>query len=365
MKIDPEKSDDREKLNSVKGKLFIHAYNVHQGGGKSLLSALLGAFPAPQRTVALLDQRMILPSSASPKLTFRRVAPSVWQRLRAEWWLARNVDTQDTVLCFGNLPPLFKLKGRVYVFVQNRFLVDPVAIGKFHFRARLRLALERIWFSWRSSNADEFLVQTPSMRAALLSRKHVTAQPVHIMPFANLPPSLRTARPVQAMGRHYDFVYIASGEPHKNHRCLIEAWCHLAEQGLFPSLCLTLDRNSCAELCAWIDWHKSRYGLQVENVGNIQQEQVAQLYAQSSALIYPSLFESFGLPLIEASQAGLPVLASELDYVRDLLDPIQTFNPNSPISIANAAKRFLNIKREVLPILDAAQFIAKIAERTD
>ena len=39
----------------------------------------------------------------------------------------------------------------------------------------------------------------------------------------------------------YDFIYVATGEPHKNHKRLIEAWKILGRDGIKPSLCLTID----------------------------------------------------------------------------------------------------------------------------
>ena len=42
-----------------------------------------------------------------------------------------------------------------------------------------------------------------------------------------------------------------------------------------------------------------------------------------------NFFESFGLPLLEASSIDLPIIASESDYVRDVCEPAQTFDPNS------------------------------------
>lgn len=66
-------------------------------------------------------------------------------------------------------------------------------------------------------------------------------------------------------------------------------------------------------------------------------------YAETKALIYPSLFESFGLPLFEARLLNLDVLASDSDFVRDLVEPIQTFDPYSPYSIANAVIRHMGI----------------------
>jgi len=126
-------------------------------------------------------------------------------------------------------------------------------------------------------------------------------------------------------------------------------------------LCLTVDEDVSPNLYAWIGEQKLHYGLKLESVGFIPHDQVRKLYTQAGALIYPSTFESFGLPLIEARQAGLPVLASELDYVRDVLDPEQAFDPESPLSIARAVKRFMGLNDEPLPLLNAADFMKSIS----
>ncbi len=60
-----------------------------------------------------------------------------------------------------------------------------------------------------------------------------------------------------------------------------------------------------------------------------------------TALIFPSKTESLGLPLIEAASAGLPIIASELDFVRDVCVPNETFDPYSSTSISRAVKRLL------------------------
>jgi glycosyltransferase involved in cell wall biosynthesis len=348
----------------VKRTLFIHATNVHQGGGGALLFAILEACPKNIEVVALLDKRMRLPATPAPNLTIVSVKPSVLHRFMAEWWLARHVQADDIVLCFGNLPPLFRLCGHVSVFIQNRFLIDKVSLKGFSFRIRLRISIERLWLSLRAHLVDEFIVQTSSMQSALLSTGYVGIRPIHIRPFVSIAghsqqlSSTQTSQ--QPSDKKYDFVYIASGEPHKNHHHLIKAWGLLAEEGIFPSLCLTLDRNSSPDLCAWIDNQKLCHGLKIENVGNIAHEQVMEIYTLATALIYPSLFESFGIPLIEASQVGIPVLAAELDYVRDIIDPVQSFDPKSPISIAKAVKRFIGIEAHSLPLVNAGEFIDSI-----
>lgn len=345
-------------------RLFLHATNVHQGGGKALLTAILLAVPKTTQTTALLDWRMTVSLPFPENLTVEFVKPSILQRLRAEWRLARYSRPHDVVLCFGNLPPLFKLAGRVQVFLQNRYLIDDVPLCDFPLKTRIRLWMERLWLSGRMANVGAFIVQTPSMQRLLVARTKGKV-PVHVLPFMADPANyVRRIREHEAVGNsQIEFAYVASGEPHKNHRMLVSAWCLLAEEQLYPALKLTLDRRTFPDLCDWIDHQVVHHQLKVSNEGSLPHEAVVQLYGRVDAMIYPSTFESFGLPLIEARQAGLPILASELDYVRDVIDPEESFDPESPVSIARAVKRFMLREEPPLSLQNAEDFLGHIFER--
>jgi len=350
----------------VSRKLFIHAVNVHQGGGRSLLHAILNNLPNDIDLKLSLDSRMSLPDNMLAECQIRRVTPSILNRFAAERWLAESVASGDLVLCFGNLPPLFKLRGKVTVFVQNRYLIDEVKLSSFPFKTRLRIEIERLWLSNRVSNVDEFIVQTPSMKH-LLEARTKGRTPVSELPFIDAKEG--HARQVRVSrwqeNEQCEFLYVASGEPHKNHRILIDAWCLLANKGLFPILKLTVDRKVFEDLCIWMEQKIELHQLKVHNLGNLASEETKELYSSADALIYPSTFESFGLPLIEARQAGLPVLAAELDFVRDVLDPEQTFDPASAISIVRAVKRFLGISEQVLQLQDDSGFMEYILAQSD
>lgn len=345
--------------------LVINAPNVHRGGGRSLLLALLGKLRKGLRVIVVLDSRMSVPGCVSDNLLIRRVKPTILRRLSSEWWLMKNVKLGDVVLCFGNLPPLFKLRGKVSVFVQNRYLVEKISLVPFTFKTRLQIIIERLWFSLLVSHVDEFVVQTPSMKM-LLESQFRSNVPCYVMPFIDITQGYsRTVvqHRLQKKTNLYDFLYVASGEPHKNHVQLIQAWRLLATDGLFPSLCLTVAETDSNDLCRWMENVKNSFGLNLVNIGIVSHDHIQQLYKQVRALIYPSTFESFGLPLIEARQAGLPVLASELDFVRDILDPEESFNPDSAVSIARAVKRFMGISEPLLPLFNADKFIEDIMER--
>ena len=115
------------------------------------MNAILNSLPTGLDLKLALDSRLSLPEDILRTAQVRRVAPSIIDRLKAEKWLADNVESGDLVLCFGNLPPLFKLRGRVIVFVQNRYLIDDVKLDGFSLKTRLRLGVERIWLSGRTS----------------------------------------------------------------------------------------------------------------------------------------------------------------------------------------------------------------------
>jgi len=63
-------------------------------------------------------------------------------------------------------------------------------------------------------------------------------------------------------------------------------------------------------------------------------------------MIFPSLKESFGLPLIEGVQANCKIIASNLNYVNELVKPTFTFNPYDEKSISEFILLALSSKKQ-------------------
>lgn len=320
--------------------------------------------PEDAKLVAQLDSRMAVTETDANILFIKRVIPSVFDRLMAEWWLSARAKDNDITLCFGNLPPLFKVAGRVEVFLQNRFLIDDESLSGFPPKTRFRLMIERWWLFARIAHVDAFIVQTHTMQRLLMSRT-AGRIPVRVLPFTANPSNYvrRLQQPSPNQKVSPKFVYVASGEPHKNHRALVNAWRLLAEEHHFPVLTLTLDPHVFSDLCTWIEQQTASHQLSIINKGSLPAGAIADLYQIADALIYPSRFESFGLPLIEARQSGLPILASELDFVRDVIDPDESFDPESSHSIARAVKRFMGKKEPPLNLNNAQEFFDDLLKR--
>lgn len=113
------------------------------------------------------------------------------------------------------------------------------------------------------------------------------------------------------------------------------------------TLHLTLPSSSSKLILDKIDFLK-KMGVNIINHKECSIQQIKELYKISNYFIFPSLAESFGLPLIEAASAGCKIIASDLPYVFNIIDPSLTFNPMDYQSIVNSlitSKDYSNIKK--------------------
>ena len=338
-------------------RLILFAPNVHTGGGRVLLEALDKACGASVDQ-AILDKRLIGISRAFESVATLHVRNRILSRLHAEWHLWRSARRGDTVLCLHSLPPLLPLKARVVVLVQNRLLLERGPLSAFPLTTRLRILMERFWATWLQKRCTKYVVQTPSMAATLRAwLRHPI--PIALVPFA--PDGINLGnQPAPSLPKRFDFVYVASGEAHKNHLHLLHAWRLLADARLNPSLALTIDAQVYPELAQEIDHHARELGLNIFNLGTLPTVAISQLYQAARALVFPSRKESFGLPLIEAAQHELPIVASELDFVRDVATPVETFDAASPISIARAIRRFMGHPEHPVAICSGATLLDEV-----
>lgn len=335
-------------------KLNVFAPNIHTGGGLILLKCLLEDWPHESDSIIWIDVRARGRLRLPPNCIVNWVMPTIFSRLQAELSLSRSCSLSDKVLLVHNLPPLLPLKARIIVFVQNRNLISDINYSSFTVKTRIRLFFERVWMRLFRHRVNTYFVQTPSMAGLLKDWGGQGHVDVRISPFAPSLPSIS-----EKLHKEWDFLYVSDGEAHKNHKALVQAWKILALRGFFPSLALTLTERDF-ELKLWIEDQKNSYGLRITNLGLLPHVELLEIYNKVGALIFPSISESFGLPLVEANSLKLPILAGELDFVRDVCNPVETFDPKSEISIARAVLRFLGAPCDSVKFITARDFVKMV-----
>lgn len=317
---------------------------MHGGGGRVLLDLLL-AEAAPHVRRAFTDARYPLRAILGAE-RISAVAPTIPARLRALRACASEARVNEVLFAFNNLPPLARSAARTIVFVQSALFAGLHHGARYPWRVDLRHRFERALFAAGRAHADEIWVQTPTMAEAMRQRWPGSA--IKVMPFADLPPG-GTGTPAARPGPGR-FFYPADGAGHKNHAALFAAFAMLAEAGVEATIEVTLPPERFAALA-------DRGAPGVINLGPLPRTAVMARLAEADALIFPSLTESFGLPLLEAASTRVPIVAAERDYVRDVCVPAETFDPASSRSIADAVRRFLGASRPPVVPLSARQFV--------
>ena len=138
-------------------------------------------------------------------------------------------------------------------------------------------------------------------------------------------------------------LYAGNIKPHKNLERLIEAFHSLRRGGGFDTVRLLIigdEISKYATLRRAVHRHKlHKY---VRFFGFVPDETLASLYRLASVFVFPSLYEGFGLPPLEAMASGTPVITSNVSSLPEVVgDAALLIDPYEPESIADAMRRVL------------------------
>jgi glycosyltransferase involved in cell wall biosynthesis len=143
------------------------------------------------------------------------------------------------------------------------------------------------------------------------------------------------------LNRHPDsenpfLLCVATIDPNKNLETLVRVFAGL--RGEFPKLRLVLAGmrgGQTAKVEAIVDQLDLRSCVRI--TGWIPRSEIFELYERAAAFVYPSTFEGFGLPVLEAMAAGVPLACSRIDPLVEIAaDSAFFFDPESDQDMAQA-----------------------------
>ena len=247
-------------------------------------------------------------------------------------WLARATRTFDlvhhgggTVPFFGNRRTLLTIHDVQYMTYPGHF--SPVKLAYLHRRVP-------------ASIARATLVAVPSafVQATLLEHFAVSADRVvvvrHGMPSSlGLHPTSETElRRRFDLGASRVVVYPAVTHPHKNHRFLVQLLASCWRDVVL--VCAGAPGSADAEVMALAT--QLEVADRIRMVGRVGERDRDGLIALAEAMVFPSLYEGFGAPLLESMALGTPVVAADQTAIPEVVGDAGVVLPLTQVAWATA-----------------------------
>ena len=169
------------------------------------------------------------------------------------------------------------------------------------------------------------------------------AAPPHFAPVTN---EIELRRIRESYGINTDYLLsLGSIQPRKNLITLIEAYSCLRRsrpEGKLPRLVLAGKRG-------WLDREifraaeRSDFQQDILFTGYVPEQDLPALYSGATCFVYPSYFEGFGLPVVEAMQCGVPVIAGNRTSLPEVTgDAALMFDPFDTRALSEAITRLVD-----------------------
>jgi len=300
------------------------------------------AYPTRYGEINLEEDGRALPPNLRPARV--RVGP-----LGRRWWAAglpRHAARRGYDLFHGTNfeVPLWGRAARVLTVHDLSLL----ALPETHEPGRVRRARRRLPLMARA--ADAVITPTESVRREACELLDLPPSKVFAVPEAArecFRPAefAETAGARARLGAGEEFLLaVGTIEPRKNLPVLVEAFEELLRAGASRELRLVVaGRRGWLEGEVFARLAGSPARGRVVFTGYVADEDLRALYSSCRAFVYPSRYEGFGLPPLEAMSCGAPVVAGRSAAVAEVTDgAARLFDPASPSELARAIRELLS-----------------------
>ena len=279
----------------------------------------------------------------APSDSFTFISPQ--GLLKRKWWslglplhLARNSfdlfhGTNYEIPFWSRRPTVMTIHD------LSSMLLPGVHRRKLIWRARWRLP-------WMAKRADRIITPSNSVKKDLCEGSDIHPDKIAVTPEAPRPVFKRREDPelLRRLGIEGDFIlFVGTIEPRKNLYRLVEAFDQLLRNtSLSPKLVIAGGKGwMMNDFVSFID--KTGVTDRVCLTGYLQDDELCALYSTCTAFIYPSLYEGFGLPPLEAMACGAPVITSRTPELMETVgNAARLVDPEDVEDIAHAMSDLLS-----------------------
>jgi glycosyltransferase involved in cell wall biosynthesis len=150
---------------------------------------------------------------------------------------------------------------------------------------------------------------------------------------------------------NYDFskpylLFVSTLEPRKNIVNLIKSFNFLKQQDKIPHQLVLIGQKGWNYEKIFQEINQSKFKQEIHYLGYLNDELVALFYTLADVFIYPSFYEGFGLPVLEAMTLGTPVVTSHTSSLPEVAGNAAIYiNPEDAQSIAEGVSTVINNRK--------------------
>ena len=207
---------------------------------------------------------------------------------------------------------------------------------------------------------DLIITISESSKNDIIKYLHVTPDHIYVTPLASryypnyLSPETREQLKLSV---NYDFskpyiLFVSTIEPRKNIINLISAYNSLKEKYKIEHQLVLIGRKGWHYEPIFAAIESSPWRSQIHHLDYLSDELVALFYSKAEAFVYPSYYEGFGLPVLEAMTLGAPVITSNTSSLPEVAGDAALFvNPDNPMDLVDAILQIIsdsNLRRELI-----------------
>jgi glycosyltransferase involved in cell wall biosynthesis len=229
----------------------------------------------------------------------------------------------------------FKRVVTVHDLIYRRFPEAHAGLRSLGMRVLVPLAVRR---------SDRVIADSESTRRDLIELEHARPERIDVVPLGvgRLPDVVAapeaSVRERLELGDREVLLSLSAKRPHKNLETLLDALAQLQQRPILvlagyetaheQELRRRAERLGIAAEVRWAGW--------------LEPEMLEGLWAITRAFVFPSLYEGFGLPVLEAMARGVPVACADASSLPEVAgDAALLFDPRSPSELAAALTRLL------------------------
>lgn len=256
----------------------------------------------------------------------------MWEQAKLPAWLRKQQEPLLLNLC--NIAPLF-YKNKITCVHDVSYALNPQFYSK-AFYYYYKLMMPRI-----ITGSRHIVTVSDFSKEAIMRLYHLRDEQVTVVPNASSGAldTIAASQDLQPPVNKPYFLFVGSMDPRKNLLFLLEAFVQsgikdvdlLIVGGKFRAF----SEKNAGEMARY-EQHP-----QIHFYGAATDEVLAACYRHARALVIPSLYEGFGLPIVEAFKLGCPVIASNIPVFKEVAEQYATYfdpyNKNELIEVLRAA----------------------------